>query len=89
MHPILDPSRNTTGRGLLLFAVLMLGLGLFVGLVRQAWQDAALWLAAAIFMACYGTIMLGALPQLHRLLLVIGLITGVIAIGLALLASIA
>lgn len=82
-----DPSRRTTGRGLLLFAIIMLGLAIFLGVRQQAWQDAALWLAISIFMACYGIIMLGTLQRLHRLLLIIGLLAGGAALWLALMAS--
>ncbi len=82
-----DPSRRTTGRGLLLFAAIMLGLGLLLGITRRAWQDAVLWLAIAVFMACYGVIMLGALPRLHRLLLIVGLLAGGVALWLALVTS--
>jgi hypothetical protein len=82
-----DPSRRTTGRGLLLFAAIMLGLGLVLGVTQQAWQDAALWLAIAVFMACYGIIMLGVLQRLHRLLLIVGLLAGGTALWLALVTS--
>ncbi len=82
-----DPSRRTTGRGLLLFAIIMLGLGIFLGITQQAWRDAALWIAISIFMACYGIIMLGALQRLHRLLLIIGLLAGGAALWLALVTS--
>jgi hypothetical protein len=82
---MLNPNDRTTGRGLLLFAALMLGLGLFAGAVRGAWRDAGLWLALAVFMACYGALLLDRLPQLRRLLLAVGLVAGALAFGLALL----
>ncbi len=81
---MLNPSNPTTGRGLLLFAGLMLGFGLFVGVGQHAWWDAAFWLSLAGFMACYGALMLDVLPQLQRLLLVLGLASGGLALVLAL-----
>ena len=82
-----NPSNPAMGRGMLLFAVIALGLGLAVGVGRQAWREAALWLALAIFCACYGAITLNALPRLHRLLLIVGLAAGGVAFWLALQAS--
>ena len=73
----------TVGRGIILFAILMLGLSLFAGFGRQSWRDAILWLSIAIFMVCYGLIMLNKLPHLHRLLLIVGLASGVVGFGLA------
>ncbi len=81
---MLNPGDPTTGRGLLLFAGLMLGLGLFVGLRQAAWWDAAFWLSLAGFMAFYGALLLDVLPQLQRLLLVLGLASGGLALVLAL-----
>ena len=81
---MLNPSDPTTGRGLLLFAGLMLGFGLFVGVTQQAWWDAAFWLSLAGFMACYGALMLDLLPRLQRLMLVLGLASGGLAVLLAL-----
>jgi hypothetical protein len=72
---------------MLLFAALMLGLAIFLGLGRQAWREAVFWLAIAVFMACYGALTLNALPQLHRLLLILGLAAGAIAFWLALQVS--
>lgn len=80
---MLNPSNRTTGRSALLFAGLMLALGLFAGFVRQAWRDAALWFAVAVFMACYGAITLDLLPRLQRLLLGIGLLAAAAAFWLA------
>lgn len=86
---MLNPSNRTTGRSALLFAALMLGLGLFLGLARQAWRDAVLWLAIAAFMACYGTITLGVWPRLHKFLLGLGLIAAALAFWFALQAALA
>lgn len=84
---MLRPSDRTLGRGLLLFAALMLGLSVYLGVVQGLrlgrWQDALLWLAVAIFMACHGLITLGALPRWQRLLLVVGLVAGVVALLIA------
>jgi uncharacterized membrane protein len=75
------------GRAMLLFAALMLGLAIFLGVGRQSWREAAFWLAIAVFMGCYGALTLNALPRLHRLLLIAGLVAGAVAFGLALQAS--
>ena len=82
-----NPSNPVMGRGMLLFAVIALGLGIAVGVERQAWREAILWLGLAIFCACYGAITLNALPRLHRLLLIVGLAAGGVAFWLALQAS--
>lgn len=66
-----------------MFAALVLGLSIFLA-VRRAWSDAALWLAVAIFMACYGTIQLDLLPRWRALLLGIGLVAGGAALLIAL-----
>jgi hypothetical protein len=81
-----NPSDPATGRGLLLFALFLLGLGLFLGVARSQWVEAALWVSLAIFLGCYGAIMRDLLPHLHRVLLVIGFAAGGIAFVLALLA---
>lgn len=78
-----DPSSRGTGRGLLLFAVLMLGLSGFLAL-REMWRDAALWLAAAIFAACYGAVQLDLVPRLRTVWLVLGLAAGGAAFLIAL-----
>ena len=89
MHGMFDPSRRTTGRGLLIFAVIMLGFGLVLGIAEQAWREAALWLSIAVFMACYGLIMLGVPERFHRLFLVLGLLAGAAALWLAVTTSLA
>jgi hypothetical protein len=73
---MLNPLDPATGRSLLIFAAIIFGFGLFWGVTRQTWQDATLLLSIAVFMGCYGTIMLNALPRLHRWLLLIGLVAG-------------
>ncbi len=69
---------------MLLFAALMLGFGLYVGITGSDWAAAALWLALAGFMGCFGALMLNLVPRLQRALLVFGLIAGALAFVLAL-----
>lgn len=84
---MLNPSNPTLGRGLLLFAALLLGLSGYLaaveGLPFGRWQDAAMWLAVAVFMACYGLITLGALARWHRSLLLLGFAAGAVAFVIA------
>ncbi len=80
MHGEGDP---TTGRGMLLFAAIMFGFGLYVGISGPNWEGATLWLALAGFMGCFGALMLNLLPRLHRALLVVGFIAGALAFVLA------
>lgn len=82
---MLNPLDSTTGRGLLIFAVIIFTFGLFIGFARQGWRDASLLLSIAVFMGCYGTIMLNALPRFHRWLMLIGLAAGGTAFVVALL----
>jgi len=79
-----DPLDRTTGRGLLLFAGLLVGLSAFL-IVQRLWNDAALWLAAAIFLACYGMVQLDLLPRWRKLWLVLGLGAGAATFVIALL----
>jgi hypothetical protein len=72
---------------MLLFALIALGLALAFGIRQQAWVEALLWLALAIFCACYGAIALGAPAWLQRPLLIAGLASGGIAFWLALQSS--
>lgn len=72
---------------MLLFAVIALGLALSMGFGQQSWRGAAFWLAIATFTACYGWLILGALPRLQRLLVIVGLAAGGVAFWLALQAS--
>jgi len=81
---MLNPPDNTTGRGLLLFAALMFGLTGYLAW-RGNFYDAALWLAFAVCITCYGFIILNLFPRLHRLLLGIGLVAGGGVMWLALL----
>ena len=84
IHNMFDPTDRTTGRGLLLFAGLLVGLSAIL-VVQRLWHDAALWLAAAIFLACYGTIQLDLLPRWRKTWLVLGLSAGVATLVIALL----
>jgi hypothetical protein len=74
-----EPSNTHTGRAMLLFAALMLGLALWIGLGRGQWADTGLWFGLAGFFACYGGLMDGAPERWHRLLLIAGLASGVVA----------
>ncbi len=78
----MDP---TTGRGLLIFAAIIFVFGLFVGIAQQALRDAVTLLSIAVFMGCYGVIMLNKLPHLHRGLLILGLASGVAGFVVAVL----
>ena len=80
-------SNPTVGRGTLMFAALVFGLSIFLGLARGDWRAAIFWLAISRFMACYGALMLNVVPRLHRLLLIVGLLAGGVAFWLALQAS--
>lgn len=75
---MLNPSSRGIGHGLFVFAVLGIGLSAFLA-YRQSWGEAALWLAAAIFLACFGAVQLDLAPRHRTLWLVLGLIAGVIA----------
>ena len=77
------PPEMPMGRGMLLFAVLMLALAPWVSLGRGEWAASGLWYALAAFFACYGAIMSDALDRWRRLLLAIGLISGVAAFAYA------
>jgi hypothetical protein len=79
-----NPPGASTGKSILVFAAIMLGVGLWTGLGRQAWADATLWIAIAVFLACYGAISADLLPQFRRALLAAGLLAGGLAFGLAL-----
>ncbi len=55
--------------------MLLLGLSAFLAW-QQAWRDAALWLAIAVFAACYGTIQLDLASRWRTLWLGMGLAAG-------------
>lgn len=84
---MLNPLDPATGKGMLIFAGFLGALALVLGFGRNAWRDAALWLALAVVLACYGSIVLNQLPRLHRWLLILGLVAGGIAFWLAVQAS--
>lgn len=77
------PPQETTGRGLLLFAALMLALALWISVGRGEWLASGMWFALAIFFACYGSIMNGALERWRTILLALGLAGGITALGYA------
>jgi asparagine N-glycosylation enzyme membrane subunit Stt3 len=78
------PPDKQMGRGMWLFAALMLVLALWMSLGRGEWSDAVLWYGVAIFCACFGGLLGDVREQWHRPLLVIGLIAGVVAFAGAL-----
>jgi hypothetical protein len=88
IHNMFDPMDRTTGRGMLLLAVLLAGLSVFLA-VRQTWRDAGLWLSAAIFLACYGAVQLDLLPRWRKLWLALGLLAGAAAFVIVLLNTLA
>ena len=79
-----NPSSRITGQALLFFGALLLGLSAFSAW-QQAWRDAALWLAVAVFAACYGTIQLDLASRWRTLWLVLGLCGGGMALLIALI----
>ncbi len=79
------PSGSSAGKGILVFALIMLALGLWTGVSRRAWTDAMLWIAIAIFLGSYGAISADLLPRFRRALLIAGLAAGVLAFALALI----
>jgi hypothetical protein len=76
-----------TGRGMLLFAALMLVLALWISVGRGDWTGAWLWFALAVFLGCYGVMMAGLMARWQRFLLVLGLLSGLAAFVLALRAT--
>jgi hypothetical protein len=85
--PMHGPPDTQTGRGMLLFGALVLVLAVWMSLGRGDWAGASLWFALAAFLGCYGAMMAGLLPRWQRVLLVIGLLSGVVAFVLALRAT--
>src|SRR5687768_3976538 len=85
--PMHGPPDTQTGRGMLLFAALVLVLALWMSLGRGDWTGAWLWFALAVFLGCYGAMMAGLISRWQRVLLVIGLVSGLVAFVLALRAT--
>ncbi|MBA3945748.1 MAG: hypothetical protein H0X37_14415 [Herpetosiphonaceae bacterium] len=75
------PTTPTMGRGMLLFAALIFALGLYL-LVSRQWLNAGLWLAIAVFMSCYGTLMSARSSRWDKALLGIATLAGLVAFGL-------
>ena len=69
------------GRGMLIFAALMLALGLYLLATRQ-WLNGLLWLTIAIFIGCYGTLMSSRSSRWDKILLGIGALAALTAFGL-------
>ena len=78
------PPDDHMGRGMLLFAALMLVLALWMSIGGNQWRDAVLWYALAIFFGSYGALLGGASERWHRPLLVLGLAAGLVAFVAAL-----
>lgn len=77
------PPHQPTGRSMLLFAAMMFGLGCFLLLGRQ-WQIGGLWLAIALCIGSYGLLLIRRATAWDKILVVIGIMAGLIAFGLAL-----
>ena len=69
---------------MLLFAIIVFSLGLWTAFGLGSWANAGLWLSLGVFLSCFSAILGDRLVRLHRLLLVIGLIAGIVAFGFAL-----
>lgn len=78
------PPNIHMGRAQVLFAVFMLGLGLWVHLSAGSWLDAGIWYALGVFFLCYGALMADWMPKLRRIFLIVGLLAGIFAFGFAL-----
>lgn len=67
---------------MLLFAVLVGGLGVYI-LATREWLQGSLWLGIGILSGCYGLLLREGRARWDRWLLGVGLAAGVIAIALA------
>lgn len=76
-----------TGRAMLISAVLVLALALWMSLGDGRWLDASLYYALAIVFACYGALLSEVAPRWNRLLVIVGLLAGVVAFGMAVVGS--
>lgn len=82
MNGLHGPPTPVMGRGMLLFAALVGGLGIFL-LAGRDWRNGGLWLSVAIFLGCYGLLMGDHLMRWNKALLVVGGMAGVVAFGFA------
>ncbi len=71
----------TMGRGMLLFAALIFALSVYLLITRQ-WLNGSLWLALAVFMSCYGTLVSARSSRWDKVLLGLGVVAGLLALGL-------
>ncbi len=79
-----EPPYGQSGRPILFFAAIVLVLALWMSLGNGQWLDSALWYALAACLACYGILMSNVADRWNRPVLVIGLLAGVVAFGMAL-----
>lgn len=79
MHGLPSPAM---GRAMLLFAVLIGGLGLYI-LATREWLQGGFWLAVGVFVGCYGLVLRERHARWDRWVLGVGLAAGVIAFALA------
>ena len=78
------PPNVHTGRGLLIFAAVLVVLALWMSFINQQWLDAGLFFALGIVFGCYGAILNNYAAEWQRILLGVGLVAGIAAFVLAL-----
>jgi Na+/H+ antiporter NhaD/arsenite permease-like protein len=84
MKTMLGPPNAHSGRGLMIFAAVLVVLALWMSLGNQQWLQAALFGSLAVMFGCYGAMLNDLFPRGQRVLLVVGLVAGVTAFVLAL-----
>lgn len=82
------PGDFTAGRGSLLLGALFLGLGVAVLLLQHKWSEGGFWICLGVFFLCYGAISLDWRRIPRQVLLSIGMVAGIAALGLAIMISI-
>lgn len=78
------PPNVHTGRGLLLFAGVLVVLALWISVIDQQWAQGALFFALAVVFGAYGLILNNHAPRWQPVLLGIGAVAGIVAFVLAL-----
>lgn len=78
------PPNLQTGRGMLMAGGIILILALWMSVGRGEWLQSGLWYALAIFLVTFGSLMSDATARWRRVLLVVGLASGMVAFGFAL-----
>lgn len=81
------PPDSSMGRGMFLWAALILVLALWISVGQGRWGDAVMWYAVALFSACFGGLLGGVGERWHRPLLIVGLFAGIVAFVMALRAT--